>query len=60
MFENYDDILSPEDVSEALHIGMKAIYELLRTKKIKAFRNGRNWRIPKSSLVKYINENCCG
>ena len=54
MFESYDDVLTPEETAEALRIGMNAVYDNLRNGKLKAFRNGRSWRIPKTSLTEYI------
>lgn len=57
MFEQYPDILTVEDVCEALRMGYNAVYDLLNKGILKAFKNGRVWRIPKESLVKYILEN---
>ena len=57
MFESYDDVLTVEEACEALKIGFNAMYELLNTDKIKGYRNGRVWRIPKAALVEYIR-NC--
>ena len=54
MFEEYPDILTVEDACEALRMGYNAMYDLLNTGKIKAFKNGRVWRIPKESLKQYI------
>lgn len=54
MFENYDDILTVEEACEALKIGFNAIYGLLNTGKLRGYRNGRVWRIPKAALVEYI------
>ena len=56
MFENYDDILNVEEACEALKIGYNAIYELLNTGKLRGYRNGRVWRIPKAALVEFIRE----
>ena len=56
MFESYDDILTVEEACEALKIGFNAMYELLNTGKIKGYRNGRVWRIPKAALVEFIRE----
>lgn len=57
MFEQYDDVLTPEDVSNALKIGMNTVYKLLNEGKLKGFRIGtRSWHIPKSSLVEYIRK----
>lgn len=54
IFESYDDILTVEEACEALKIGYNAIYGLLNTGKLRGYRNGRVWRIPKASLVEYI------
>ena len=56
MFENYDDILTVEEACEALKIGYNMMYSLLSTGRIKGYRNGRVWRIPKTALVEYIRE----
>lgn len=54
MFEQYPDILSVEEACETLRVGYNAMYELLNSGKVKAFKNGRVWRIPKVSLQEYI------
>ena len=54
MLENYNDILEIEDLCEILNIGMNWGYRLLAEQKIQAFKIGRNWKIPKASLVNYI------
>lgn len=56
MFEQYPDILSVEEACEALRVGYNAMYELLNSGKVKAFKNGRVWRIPKVSLQEYITK----
>lgn len=57
MFEQYPDILSTDEAAEALRIGLNAIYELLNAGKLKGYRNGRTWRIPKSSIQLFVREN---
>ena len=57
MFEQYPDILSVEEACEALRVGYNAMYELLNRGKVKAFKNGRCWRIPKVALVEFILSN---
>lgn len=57
MFENYDDILNVEEACEALKIGYNAMYEILNTGKLRGYRNGCVWRIPKTALVEYIQSN---
>ena len=54
MFEEYPEILTVEEACEALRIGENAIYELLGSGKLKGYRNGRVWRIPRTSLREYV------
>lgn len=54
MFNDYDDLLTIEDLASILAIGKNAAYSLLNTKQIKAFRIGRTWKIPKESVELYI------
>lgn len=54
MLEEYADILTVDEACEALRIGYNAIYELLKTGKLKAYRNGRVWRIPKIAVKEFI------
>lgn len=56
-YDNYE-ILTPEDVMDYLYIGRNAVYSLLGSGKIKAFRVGRNWKIPKKALDEYIASEC--
>lgn len=57
MLEDYPDILTVEEACEALRVGYNAIYELLNSGKLKAYKNGRVWRIPKVAIRSYILEN---
>lgn len=54
MLNQYDDLLTTDEACEALKIGKNALYSLLRSGQLKAFRNGRVWRIPKESLIEFI------
>ena len=54
MLEDYPDILTVEEACEALRVGYNAIYELLNSGKLKAYKNGRIWRIPKDSIKAYV------
>ena len=54
MLEQYDDLLTAEEACEVLKMGKNALYELLASGSLKAFRNGRVWRIPKLALVEFI------
>lgn len=56
MFERFDDILTIEDLAEALKIGTTQAYKLVRSDKIKAFKEGKNWKISKAALISYVRE----
>ena len=56
MFDDYPDVLSAEEAAEAFRARENAIYRLLNEGKLKAFKNGRTWRIPKDALKEYIKE----
>ena len=51
-------LMTVEDVCEVLMIGKNAAYRLLAEGKIKGFRVGRIWKIPRISLNRYIQEQC--
>ena len=53
MFENYDDILTVDDIAEALKIGSTQAYKIIQSGQIYAFKEGKSWRIPKSGLMEY-------
>ena len=54
MLEQYDDLLTAEEACEVLKMGKNALYSLLGTGTLKAFRNGRVWRIPKRAVIEFI------
>ena len=54
MLEEYEDLLSVDEACEALRMGHNAVYTLLNTGELKAFRNGRYWRIPQMAVEQYI------
>ena len=56
MFESCDDILTIEEVSAILKIGTTQAYKLVRSGTLKAYKEGKDWKIPKESLVLYIKE----
>lgn len=57
MLEEYPDILTSEEACEALRVGYNAMYDLLNSGKLKGYRNGRTWRIPKLAVREFILEN---
>jgi len=54
MFDNYDEILTIEQLMELLCIGRNKAYELLNTGEIKGFKIGRVWKIPRQMLDEFI------
>ena len=54
MLEQYDDILTTDEVCEVLKIGKNALYEMLNKGELKAMKNGRVWRVPKVAIQAYI------
>lgn len=54
MFDTYDDIMTIEELAEALKIGASQAYRIVRTGKIPAFKEGRNWKITKQALITYV------
>lgn len=54
MFEQYDDILTIEEVAEILKIGMTQAYKIVRSGKLKGYKEGKDWKIPKLSLTEYV------
>ena len=56
MFESCDDILSVDDIAAILKVGNTQVYKLLRSGRLKAYKEGKDWKVPKESLILYIKE----
>ena len=56
MLSDYPEILTTEEAADILRVGYNTLYDLLQSGKLKAYRNGRIWRIPKRSVIEYIIE----
>lgn len=54
MFESYNDLLTIDELCEALLIGKNQAYSLVSSGAINAMRTGRSWRIPKVALIDYV------
>ena len=58
LFETLPDILNVHQVKSALGIGRVGVYKLLQSNEIACFKIGHAYKIPKSSLITYINQSC--
>ena len=57
VINNYsDDILCVEQICETLFIGRNAVYKLLNSGELKAFRIGKTWKIPNAALIEFISK----
>lgn len=54
MFEPCDDILTVEEISGLLKIGMTHAYRIVRSGNLKGYKEGRDWKIPKQTLADYV------
>ena len=54
IFANNPDVLTVEDLSKMLGISTKTTYKLLKEKKIKSITIGRTYKIPKISVLEYL------
>lgn len=60
MFEELPDVLSVQQVRQALGIGRTAVYRLLESHEIGCFMIGNAYKIPKVSLIEFVKRNCMG
>jgi excisionase family DNA binding protein len=54
LFKEYPDILTVPQVSQALGVGRKAVYDLVNNKILGAIRVGRTIKVPKFSLEEFV------
>lgn len=50
------ELITIDELCEALMIGKNAAYKLLSSGQIKSFRLGRKWKIPRDSILDYIHK----
>lgn len=51
MMEQYPDILTVRNVCRILHMDKRTVYRLIERKELRARKIGRNYYIPKESLI---------
>ncbi len=55
MFTNYPDIVNIEQMRKMLGgIGVTLAYKLLKQRKIKSMKIGREYKLPKSCIIQYL------
>ncbi|MCL2776107.1 MAG: helix-turn-helix domain-containing protein [Oscillospiraceae bacterium] len=54
VFKGYPDILDVKQVSELLGVSTKTVYRLLRENTINSLKVGREFRIPKVNVLRYV------
>lgn len=57
LFNDYDDIVTIDDIMKMLHIGRTAVYKLLQDKTIKSVKVGKKYIIPKASVIDFVTLN---
>ena len=57
MEHGYPEILTLKQCQEILQIGKNLMLFLVHNEEIPAFRVGKQWRVRKSDLQRYIEEN---
>lgn len=57
MFQKYADIVSVKEMQQMLNIGKNKALELLSNGKIEYIRIGRIYKIPKNSIIDFLNNN---
>lgn len=55
MLNNTKDVLTLKELQQLLHIGKNTALRLVQSGEIEAFRVGNRWRVPRESLIRYIN-----
>lgn len=54
MLKDYDDVMTVKEVCEVLKLGKNKVYELLQNGEISSRRVGRNYLIPKKSVIDFL------
>ena len=50
------DVLTRDEVMDRLRIGRSVFYRIIRSGKLKSYRDGNRIKVPASSLEEYIRE----
>lgn len=56
LFHTYPDVVSIEEIQQMLRIGKNAVYELLKTQKLKSIKVGKGYIVPKKYVIDFLLE----
>lgn len=54
MYNNIPEILTLKECQQLLKVGKNTMLNLLHERKIEGFKLGNRWKIPKESVVEFI------
>ena len=54
MYRNIPEIMTFKECQEILRVGKNTLLDLLHSRELDGFRIGNRWRIPKESVVEFI------
>jgi len=54
VFKDYPDVLDVKQVSQLLSVSTKTVYRLLRNGSLDSLKVGREFRVPKVNVMKYV------
>lgn len=54
VLKSYPDVLSVDEMCNALSVSTKTGYRLIRENKVEHIKIGRSYRVPKAHLLAYI------
>lgn len=57
MLNNTKDVLTIKDLQKLLHIGRNTALRLVQDGEIEGFKVGRQWRVTRESIFRYIQRN---
>ena len=54
MYKNIPEVMTFRECCELLRVGKNTMLDLLHSRVIEGFRIGNRWRIPKESVIEFI------
>jgi excisionase family DNA binding protein len=56
LFNNYNEVVSVEELSKMLNIGLSSAYNLVRSGQVRTVRCGRKYLIPKQAVIGFLDK----